>query len=457
MSYDKDTFERYLETRGNRFLNELGQFIAQPSVAADGRGIHEMAGLVAERLRELGADVTVYPIEGGSPVVYAEIGPADAPRTLIVYNHYDVQPEDPRELWESDPFMLTIRDGVIYGRGTSDDKGELLARIQAVEAWLATQGELPLRLKWVVEGEEEVGSVHLETWAEQHAEMLRADGVLWEGGGYDDAGRRIFGLGLKGLAYFDLRCQGPAYDLHSSVAPMVENPAWRLIWALSTLKAPDDTITLDGYLEHVIPPDEEALRRIDAIPMDFEALRQRWGLREWLGGMSDEEARRRYYTAPTITICGVHAGYGGPGSKTILPAEARAKLGFRLVNGLTPELAQRLLREHLDRRGFTDVEITLLSGEKFATSPPDSLPERAAVAASEDVWGQTPVLEPWLAGSGPAYPLSAMLGIPLVVAGATWHPNARAHAPNENILVRDYFDAMRFMAAFMAHFAASEA
>ncbi len=457
MDYNPEALERYLEAHHARFLDELGQFVAQPSVAADGRGIPEMAALVAERLGRLGADVTVFPIEGGSPLVYAELGPAHAPRTLLVYNHYDVQPEDPLDQWETDPFTLTARDGVLYGRGTSDDKGELLARIQAVEAWLATQGELPVRLKWVVEGEEEIGSVHLEAWAQQHAELLRADGVLWEGGGYDDAGRRVFGLGLKGLAYFELRCVGPSYDLHSSVAPMVENPAWRLVWALSTLKAPDDTITLEGYTEHVVPPDEETLRRIDALPMDFEALRQRWGLEAWLGGMSDEEARRRYFTAPTITLCGFHAGYGGVGSKTILPAEARAKLDFRLVNGLTPQLAQQLLRKHLDRRGFSDVEVRLLSGEKFAATPPNRLPERAAVAASEALWGQTPIVQPWLAGSGPAYPLSTMLGIPLVVAGATWHPAARAHAPNENILERDYFDAMRFMAAFVAHFSTLEA
>ena len=174
-----------------------------------GAACTEMAELVAERFRQLGATVTVYTTPG-SPVVYAEIGPENAARTLLIYNHYDVQPEDPIELWETPPFEMTIKDGMIYGRGTSDDKGELLSRIQAVEAWIKTQGELPVRIKWVVEGEEEIGSKNLEDWVKAHADMLTADGVLWEGGGYDEAGRPTFGLGGKGLAYFELRCQGRA-------------------------------------------------------------------------------------------------------------------------------------------------------------------------------------------------------------------------------------------------------
>jgi acetylornithine deacetylase/succinyl-diaminopimelate desuccinylase-like protein len=456
MPYHTEIFDRYIAEHRARFLDEFGQFIAQPSVSAEGRGVTEMAEMLAARFRRLGAEVTVYPTPG-FPIVYAEIGPQDAERTLMIYNHYDVQPEDPLDLWDTEPFEMVIKDGVIYGRGTSDDKGELLSRIQAVEAWQNTQGDLPVRIKWVVEGEEETGSLNLTEWAKDHAAMLRADGVLWEGGGYDEAGRPTFGLGGKGLAYFELRCQGPSHDLHSSVAPIVVNPAWRLVWALSTLKDPDDTITLDGYLEHLKPLSQEDWARIDAIPIEFEAMRARWGLSEWLNGMSDHDARRRHYSAPTITICGIHSGYGGAGSKTVLPAEAMAKLDFRLVNGLTPELAERLLRAHLDRRGFTDISIKSLGSDEFAASPPGSLPERAAIAASESAWGKTPVIIPWYAGSGPLYPLSEMLGIPAIFAGATWHPDIRAHSPNENIFVKDYFESMRFTAAFLAHFAALEA
>jgi acetylornithine deacetylase/succinyl-diaminopimelate desuccinylase-like protein len=456
MPYQTEPFNQYLDEHHDRFLDEFGQFIGQISVAADGRGIPEMAQLVVDRFKQLGAEVTVYETPG-SPVVYAEIGPQDAARTLMIYNHYDVQPEDPVDLWDTAPFEMTIKDGVIYGRGTSDDKGELLTRIQAVEAWLKTQGPLPVRIKWVVEGEEEIGSVHLEEWVDAHADMLTADGILWEGGGYNEIGRPEFGLGGKGLAYFELRVSGASHDLHSSYAPMVPNPAWRLVWALSTLKDADDNITLDGYMEHVKSLDDATWARIDAVPLEFEKMRERWGLPHWLNHMDDHTARRRYLGAPTITICGIHSGYGGKGSKTVLPAEAFAKLDFRLVDGLTAELAHDLLRAHLDRRGFTDIEIVTLGLEEFAASPPGSLVERAAIAASQQVWSQDPIMLPWFAGSGPLYPLSAKLGIPVVFAGATWHPQMRAHSPNENILVRDYFQSMRFTAAFMSHFAALEA
>lgn len=456
MPYNIGPFNKYLDQSRDRFLAEFGQFIAQVSVAADMRGVHEMSELVAGRFRQLGAAVTIYPTSG-SPVVYAEIGPKNAARTLLIYNHYDVQPEDPVELWNSNPFEMTIKDGVIYGRGTSDDKGELLSRIQAVEAWLKTQGELPIRIKWVAEGEEETGSVNLEDWVREHADMLKADGVLWEGAGYDESGRMTFGLGGKGLVYFELHCQGPSHDLHSSLAPMVVNPAWRLVWALSTLKNQNDDITLDGYMEHVAPLSREDLARIDAVPMEFEAMRERWGIKSWLKGLDDTGARRRYISEPTITICGIHSGYGGDGSKTVLPAEATAKLDFRLVNGLTSQLAERLLREHLDRRGFTDITIKNMGGEEFAASGPGSLPERAAIAASLDTWNKQPVIFPWFAGSGPMYPFSTLLGIPLIFAGATWHPDIRAHSPNENIFVKDYFDSMRFTAAFMSRFATLEA
>jgi acetylornithine deacetylase/succinyl-diaminopimelate desuccinylase-like protein len=453
--YNTQTFNQYLDQHRDRFLSEFAQFIGQPSVAADGRGIIEMAEMVAERFRKLGAMVTVYSTPG-SPVVYAEIGPENAARTLLIYNHYDVQPEDPIELWETEPFVMTIKDGTIYGRGTSDDKGELLSRIQALETWLATQGDLPVRIKWIVEGEEETGSLNLPRWIENHAAMLKADGVLWEGGGYDEDGMPIFGLGGKGLAYFELRCTGPSHDLHSSVAPMVVNPAWRLVWALSTLKDQDENITLDGYMPHRLPLSSEDQARIAAVPMPFAAMRARFGIDRWLQGVDDHEARRRFLGEPTITICGIHSGYGGEGSKTVLPAEAFAKLDFRLVAGLTSELAYRLLREHLDRRGFTDISIKELGGEEFAASKPGQLPERAAIAASQELWGKTPIIYPWYAGSGPMHPFDAVLNQPMVFAGTTWHPNIRAHSPNENIFVKDYFDSMRFTASFLTHFAALE-
>jgi len=451
MSFDASAFNAYLDQHHERFLDEFAEFIAVPSVAAQRREIQPMADLLAKRFRTLGAEVQQYPLpDGGSPVVYAEIGAG--PRTLLIYNHYDVQPEDPLDLWESSPFELARRDGVLYGRGVADDKGELLARIQAVETWLATQGDLPVKIKWVAEGEEEIGSVHLESWVEEHADLLVADGVLWEGGGYDEAGRIIMGAGCKGIAYFELRVQGANQDVHSSYAPIVPNPSWRLVWALSTLKNAQDEITIDGFDATVRPLTDEEIAIIDAQPFEAEAFKQFYGLDGFLNGLDARAANRRLYEAPTLTICGLNSGYQGPGSKTVLPAQASAKLDFRLVPNQTPEKIEELLRAHLDRRGFADIEIEMLGGERPVRSPLTSPLQAAAVAASLDTWNKTPDIRPWFAGSGPMYPLSERLGIPVISAGATWNPHSRVHSPNENVLERDYFDAMRFTARLLAHF-----
>ena len=448
--FDTAAFEAYVQANRERFLQEFGDAIAVPSVAAQKRGLKEMADLLTKRFRKLGATVRQYPIDGGSPVVYAEIGTGT--RTLMIYNHYDVQPEDPVALWESEPFTLTQRDGRLYGRGVADDKGELCSRIQALEAWLAVVGELPVKIKWVMEGEEEIGSVHLEDWVKEQADMLQADGILWEGGGYDEAGRITMAAGCKGIAYFELRVKGPNRDLHSAYAPIVTNPAWRLVHALSTLKDKNDKITIDGYARHVRSLSDEEVQRIEAIPFEAEAFKQNYGLAEFLNGMDANQARQRLYEIPTATICGLDSGYQGAGSKTVLPATATAKLDCRLVPDLTPELVADLLRRHLDKRGFTDVEIVQLGGERPARSPLESSIRTAAFEASLDTWDQTPVMVPWVAGSGPMYPLSTMLDIPVISAGATWNPGNQIHSPNENIFERDYFLNMRFLASLIERF-----
>ena len=445
-------FNAYLATHHDRFLAELGQFVAQPSVAAEKRGIQPMADLLSERFRQIGATVTQYPLPNGSPVVYAELGQGD--RTLLIYNHYDVQPEVPLDLWESPPFEMAIRDGVMYGRGIADDKGPLLARIQAVESWQNTHGELPCRIKWIVEGEEEISSVKLPAWAEQHAAMLAADGVYWEGGGYDALGRFTMASGCKGIAYFELHADGAKMDLHSSVAPIVVNSAWRLVWALNTLKDANGQILVEGYADHVAKPSSELLAEIATLPVDdLPVSMSHWGLKQWIDGVDDVTAQRRLLTEPTITICGIESGYTGRGSKTVLPAHAFAKIDCRLVPDLTPEIVHGLLRAHLDKHGFGDIEIRLLGGENPADSPGDSLVKQAAVNAFHDLWQKVPIAFPRFAGSGPMYPLSTMLGIPVINAGAIGNPNSRIHSPNENVLERDYFEEMRFCASFLDHFA----
>jgi len=444
------SFEDYIEAHKDRFLSELRAFCAQPSIAAQGVGVEEMAALVRERLERLGAEVQLLPVNDGPPIVFGEIG--EGKRTLLIYNHYDVQPPDPLEEWESPPFEPTVREGKLFARGVSDNKGDLMARIQAIEAYQATFGKLPLKIKFVVEGEEEVGSPHLADFAAAHVDLLQADGCLWEGGGRDEADRPVLTLGLKGIQYLELRAKGAKADLHSSMATLVPNPAWRLVWALATLKDEEDNITIDGYMDHVVQPTEEELEMLRAIPFEEEKMRERFGIPEFIRGLTGVEALKRHLYEPTCTICGFRAGYIGEGTKTVLPSQAMVKLDLRLVPNLTPELALKLLREHLDRRGFTDIEIVPYAGEHPAKSPADASIVQAAKEAVEAVYGQPPVIYPLMAGSGPMYPLSQALGIPAVTMGVGY-PGTNVHAPNENIRLDDYWAGIRFIGELIRRFA----
>lgn len=445
-------FKAYVEANRNRFIRELAEFCRQPSISAHNLGISEMADLVRHHLERVGAQVRILET-GGPPAIFAEVGAGE--RTLLSYNHYDVQPPDPLDEWLSPPFEPTIRDGKMFARGVADDKGDLMARIQAVEAYLAVYGELPLRFTFFTEGEEETGSPHLKALADQHADLLRADGCLWETGGKDEEDRFTLHLGLKGDQYLELRCRGANSDLHSANAGLVANPAWRLVWALGTMKDQQDRITIDGYLDHVRPPSAEELAALERIPFAGEAMREGWGIDSFINEVDGTEALRVFLYEPTCTISGFRSGFIDPGQKTVLPATAMVKLDLRLVPDLTPDLALQLVREHLDRRGFQDIEVESLGSIPSSRSPLDADVVDAARAAAESVYGHEPVIYPTHAGSGPMYYVCEGLGTPSVMAGVGY-PGTRIHAPNENIRLYDYFQGIQFVGELIRRFGAGE-
>jgi len=446
-----DKFQAYVEANRDRFIAELQDFCRQPSVAAQNLGMREMADKVLARLKRLGADARIIPVEGGAPVIYGEIG--SGPRTLMIYDHYDVQPAEPLELWESGPWEAAIRDGKLFARGVADNKGNLLCRIQGVEAYLATIGLLPLKIKFVFEGEEEIGSIHLPKFVEENRALLGADGCLWEFGGKDINERPELTCGLKGIVYVELHAYGAKRDLHSAFAAIVADPAWRLTWALATLKDKDDHILIDDFMRHVRAPTEAEMEALKRVPFDEEKEKAELSIPAFIRNLAGLELLKKYLYEPTCTICGLYSGYIGQGSKTVLPNHAFAKIDFRLVPNLTPGLVVELLRTHLDRRGFTDVEIRLTeAGEEVARSPLDSAIVRAAFEASKAVYLNEPVIVPTSAGSGPMYPLCQALGIPAVSAGCGWY-DSRAHAPNESIRLADYFEGILFIRELLDRFA----
>jgi acetylornithine deacetylase/succinyl-diaminopimelate desuccinylase-like protein len=446
-------FDEHVRSRAPAYLDELKALVRQPTVSAHGQALEETARLVLERARRSGVAARIERVPAGPPTVIGETG-AGA-RTLLVYNHFDVQPPDPLDEWETPPFEPVERGGLLFGRGVSDNKGNLMARLQAVEAYRATLGELPLRLRVLYEAEEEIGSEHLAEFVRLHADELRADGCVWEAGYKDAAGRPTISLGLKGICYLDLRVRGAAKDAHSSVGTIVPNAAWRLVWALASLKDERDRITVDGLMDHVREPTGADLAVLEDLPFDEAAVRRIHGIRSFVGGLRGTELKRKHFFEPTCTICGLTSGYQGEGSKTVLPAVASAKVDFRLVADLTPELVRRLVREHLDRRGFTDVELVPHHGEGPSRWPADSLAARAAIAACRDAYGVEPIVYPLMAGSGPMAQVCGALGIPATGFGSGNATSAN-HAPNENIAIADYVDHIRAFGRFIRAFAELE-
>lgn len=443
MNYAKDT---------------LARLVALPTVSAENRAIPETAGLVRELLEELGLHVEIHPT-AGAPVVYAEGGGPNLSSdgrgvpTMLFYNHYDVQPADPLELWESDPFTLTERDGKLYGRGANDDKGELVARLAALH-WLKEEhGHLPFRVKFVIEGEEEIGSPNLEPYVEQHRERLRADAVIWEAGGVDAAGRPLVYCGLKGIVGLELRCRTAAYDLHSSLGAIVQNPLYRLAAAVASLRDREGRVLVKGFYDQVRPLtelEEEALARI---PDESPALMQEYGLKDFLGGVRGAALYKKYLAEPVININGIHGGYGGPGSKTVLPAEGFVKLDIRLVPDQEPRHIVALVKAHLLEHGFEDIEVIELEfGEHPARSDLASPWVKTALEACREVYGQEPVVWPNFAGSGPMYPFTHIIGAPVLGLGIGY-PGSKIHSPNEHIVLRHFESGIRVIKRALEKFA----
>ncbi len=443
--------DAYLDKHLDDSVAELSRFCAQPSVSAQNWGLVETAELAGKMLRQRGFMVTIYPTDG-APVVYAERkGRSD--KVLLFYNHYDVQPPEPLELWQSPPFEPTIRDGRIYARGVSDDKAPIVSRLFAIDALLEEEGELPCTVKFVIEGEEETSSVNLAPFVKEHAELLKADACVWEFGTVDFRDVPIQYLGLRGICYVELSVETASQDVHSGLGGSIfPNAAWRLTWALSTLKGIDERIKIPHYYDSVRPPNQRERDLMAALPDPAQEYKSRYGLKGFVkdlqGGL---ELRLAEVYEPTCTICGLTSGYQGPGSKTVLPSKASAKVDFRLVPDQTPEETLRLLRAHLDEQGFGDVKITFLGGEAPATTDPDDPFVQLVVDAAEEPYGVKMDVVPMIGGSGPNHVFKETLNVPIVTAGPG-HPGGQVHAPNENIRIDLYLKAAKHIARVIKNF-----
>jgi acetylornithine deacetylase/succinyl-diaminopimelate desuccinylase-like protein len=451
---DFGSVDRYLEEHLDESVAELSLLCSQPSVAAQNWGLRETAQMVSEMLQKRGFQTQIMET-GGAPVVYAERKGKDD-RTLIFYNHYDVQPPEPLELWESPPFQATLRDGKLYARGVSDDKGHFASRLFAIDALLAESGELPCNVKFVIEGEEEISSVHLNDFVRDNAELLAADACVWEFGGVDHRDYPMQYLGLRGICYVELSVETASQDVHSGLGGSIfPNAAWRLTWALNSLKGPDERIRIPGFYDPVRPPSERDRELMDALPEVSEEYRHRYGLQGFLKGLTGGvELRIAEVFEPTCTICGLTSGYQAAGAKTVLPAKASAKIDFRLVPDQTPEQVLRQLRAHLDAEGFSDVKVTFIGGEAPARTDPNDPFVKLVVDSATDVYGVPMEVVPMIGGSGPNHAFVEYLRVPIVTAGIG-HPGSQVHAPNENIRLDLYLKGAQHIARILSAFGAA--
>jgi acetylornithine deacetylase/succinyl-diaminopimelate desuccinylase-like protein len=419
----------------------------QPSVSAEGRALHETADLVEELLTGVGFETRQLRADGSAPAVYGE-RPGRSEFTLLLYNHYDVQPADPLELWESPPFEPTVRDGKLFARGTSDNKAELAVRLAVLRALIDDDGELPIRVKWIVEGEEEIGSANFDAIVRENAELLRADGALWEGGAARlPDGRPDIALGFKGMLNVRLDVTALATDAHSSLEAVAPSAPWRLVQALASIRDRDGTVRVRGFYDKVVPPtDDERAALAAASFSDEDQLRDTLGLDRFEDGLTGAALWERASFRPTSNLAGFHSGYGGPGYKTVLPAAASAWLDFRLVPDQRAEEIFELICAHLEREGFTDIEASQLGKATPAKTPLGDAFVRRVIEVAEAVSGAHASVVPL---APPTLPIVASfeehLGVPgLSAPDNPIYAGSRAHAPNEHIRLEDIEPALRF-------------
>jgi len=444
--------DTYIEKNSRRFVDELEELCSFPSISNHGlEAVTPARDWIAERLGRFTDRVETLD-EGGMPALYAEVTGAGR-RNLLLYQHYDVQPVDPIELWESDPFKPVEKDGRIIARGVADDKADVMARIHALET-LKGLGEIPVTLRFLVEGEEEIGSMTFEKIAHKHADKLRADGCLWESGAsFDPAGRPTLQFGCRGLLYVQLRVKMLDFDQHSGLASIYPSAAMYLVEALASLRDQDMNIRIDGFYERVIEPTDADRQMMAKIEPEIGQMKKLVGFERLIRDPAPEHAIEQLLFTPTCNIAGITTGYQGPGSKTVLPAEATAKLDFRLIPEQDPADILERLREHFDAHGFEKVEIFGHDAEKPARSDPNSEVARSVIDCVKELHGE-PVLWPFMQATGPMHPVVADLGVPTVLPVGVGRPDNRIHAPNENIHAADYINTIRLMCRVWERFGA---
>jgi acetylornithine deacetylase/succinyl-diaminopimelate desuccinylase-like protein len=421
----------WVDANIGELVSDLQSLIQQPSISAKNEGIEDCAKLVTKILKQSGIKSHILRLKKGiAPVVFAEVNSKKNPtKTLLFYNHYDVQPVEPIELWADKPFSGKIKGNKIFGRGASDDKGELITRIKAVQAFLKTNGDVPCNIKFLIEGEEETGSEHIDNYLKKYKKKFSCDGVIWEFGYIDSKNRPIVGLGMKGLLYVELSKKESVRDAHSSLAVIIKNPAWRLIEAVNTLRNSKGKILIKDWYKEVKPLSKSEMKIIKNEPIDESSYKKEYGIKDFVDNKKGLELKKALVGDPTCNIAGFVSGYTGKGAKTVLPGHALVKIDFRLVPKMDPKKQIARLKKHLKSKGFGDIKLTIYHGEAAAKTKPSDPFVTIVKKSADEVFGKS-ILNVSNAGTGPMYSFVNILNAPCISIGSTYI-FSRIHSPNE--------------------------
>jgi len=442
--------ETYLAAHHDRRVASYMDFLRIPSIsalserAADCRAA---AAFVADELRAMGVEHVEISETGGLPMVYGDWLHAEGAPTVIVYGHYDVQPVDPLDLWDSPPFEPVVHAGRMLARGAADDKGQVHMHLRATEALLATRGRLPVNLRFVFEGEEESASPNFERWLIDNRDRLAADVVVISDTGFFEGNLPAITLGLRGVMHGQIDVDGPTVDLHSgSFGGAVDNPINALCGIVAALKGPDGRIRVPGFYDDVVPLDAADRAAFAALPFDEEAYRSSTGVPALVGEVGYTTLERRG-ARPTLDINGIWGGFQGEGTKTIVPAHAHAKVSCRLVANQDPHRVYEAFRAYVE--GIAPpgvrVSVTLLGTGRPSLLPVDHPATQAAARAIERAFGRTPLYAREGGSIMAAADFGAVLDLPVVLFGFT-NPDDHAHSPNESMILDNYERGIRAIA-----------
>ena len=422
---------KHVDSNMKNLVSDLQTLIRQPSISAKNEGLEECAQLVKKTLQKAGIRSQILRLGKNIPsLVYGELRSKKNPKkTLLFYNHYDVQPVEPLDLWENPPFSAKVKGNKVFGRGSADDKGELITRIKAVESYLKIKGDVPCNIKFVIEGEEEVGSPHIEKYLKKFKKKFLCQGIIWEFGHVDSKNRPIVGLGMKGLLFVELIAKESIRDAHSSLAVLIKNPAWRLIEAVKSLRDSNGRILIKDWYKEVRPLTKTDLKIIKAEPFDDAAFKKEFGIKSFVGNKKGFEAKKALVSGATCNVAGFVSGYVEKGVKTVLPAKALVKIDFRLVPDMDPQKQVQRLKKHLKKKGFGDLKVKVHHGEAAARISSSNPFVSQVKNAADESYGKS-ILNVSNAGTGPMHSFLKILGAPCISIGSTYM-FSRIHSPNE--------------------------